>query len=119
MARKNKNKSDKQDKGALIAAIAAGGIGLLVGLFALRGRKADSESGGAGALDRALGMPSTAAGDGGSTAADLGLDQPHHGPEDRAPDDFRPDPTAPVAASKRDAFAPATLPNPNATAPAM
>ncbi|MDP5280214.1 hypothetical protein Q9Q95_14895 [Sphingomonas sp. DG1-23] len=31
----------------------------------------------------------------------------HPGPEDRAPVDFRPDPTAPIPSSERDAFRPA------------
>lgn len=35
------------------------------------------------------------------------LGDSHPGPNDRAPIDFRPDPTAPVAASERDAFRPA------------
>jgi hypothetical protein len=111
-----KNKKSKQDNSTLIAGIAAGGIGLLLGLFVLGKRTRD---GTLGAIDRALGMPSTAAGDGGSTAADLSLDQPHHGPGDRAPSDFRPDMSAGIDERKRDAFAPATLPNPNSTEPAM
>lgn len=118
MAKKNK-KAKQQDNSTLYASIAAGGLGLLIGLFALSRRDRSGDSGAAGAIDRALGTPSTAAGDGGSTAADLGLDQPHHGAGDRAAEDFRPDPTAAVPDSKRDAFAPATLPNPNASQPAM
>ena len=118
MAKKDK-KSKQQDNSTLIAGIAAGGIGLLIGLFVLGKRTRDGASGVVGAIDRALGMPSTAAGDGGSTAADLSVDQPHHGPGDRAPTDFRPDMSAGVDERKRDAFAPATLPNPNASEPAM
>ena len=34
------------------------------------------------------------------------------GPGDRANMDFRPDPTAPVPEDRRDAMAPATIPNP-------
>lgn len=117
MAKKQKDKKQQAgDNSTLIATIAAGGIGLLIGLFVLGKRTRD---GTLGAIDRALGMPSTAAGDGGSTAADLSLDQPHHGPGDRAPTDFRPDMGAAVDERKRDAFAPATLPNPNASEPAM
>jgi hypothetical protein len=115
MAKKN-SKSKQHDNSTLIAGIAAGGIGLLLGLFVLGKR---TRKGTLGAIDRALGMPSTAAGDEGSTAADLALDQPHHGPGDRAPTDFRPDMSAGVDERKRDAFAPATLPNPNSTEPAM
>lgn len=114
-----KSKKSKQDNSTLIAGIAAGGIGLLLGLFVLGKRTRDGTSGVVGAIDRALGMPSTAAGDGGSTAADLALDEPHHGPGDRAPTDFRPDMSAGIDERKRDAFAPATLPNPNSIEPAM
>ncbi|HEV2567284.1 hypothetical protein [Sphingomonas sp.] len=120
MAKRNKkSKQQASDNSGLIAGIAAGGIGLLLGLFVLGRKGRDGASGSLGAIDRALGTPSTAAGDGGSTAADLSLDQPHHGPGDRAPTDFRPDPTAAVDPRKRDAFAPATMPNPNASQPAM
>jgi hypothetical protein len=122
MAKKKSKKQQSGDNGALVATLVAGGLGLLVGLFAL-GRRARGGAGtGVGAIDRALGMPSGAAADGGSTAADLGLDQPHHGPGDRAPVDYRPDPTAGIDERKRDAFAPATLPNPanpNTAEPAM
>ena len=48
---------------------------------------------------------------GGHAAPDLALDQPHPGPEHRAPDAFRPDPRAPVPDAERDAFAPATIPS--------
>lgn len=119
MAKKqNKSKQRGGIDGNTIAMLVAGGAGLLIGLFALGRRGRDGASGIAGAIDRALGLPSGAAGDGGSSAADLDLDQPH-GPGDRASMDFRPDATAPVPASRRDAFAPATLPNPNKAAPAM
>jgi hypothetical protein len=98
MAKKNK-KSKKQDSnGALIAGLMAGGAGLLVGLVMLARRGQLGDSGPLGAIDRALGVPSGAAG---------------------APTDFRPDPTAGVDPRKRDAFAPATVPNPNASEPAM
>ena len=119
---KNNKKQASGDNGALIATLVAGGLGLLVGLFALGRRAGNGAAGPIGAIDRALGVPSGAAADGGSTAADLSLDQPHHGPGDRAPSDFRPDPTAAVDKRKRDAFAPATLPNPanpNTAEPAM
>lgn len=111
MAKKS-NKSKKQDSNAtLIAALAIGGITAVAGLFAFSRRARDGASGLAGAIDRALGLPSGAAEDGGSSAADLGLDKPH-GPGDRANPDFRPNPTAAVPENRRDAFAPATMPNP-------
>ena len=121
MAKKTRKSSKDGSSATLLASVAAGGIGLILGLFVL-GRKRDGDAGRAGAADRALGLPSTAAGDGGSTTPDLGRDQPDPGPRDRAPEDFRPDPTAPISADKRDAFAPATMPNPanpNAAQPAM
>ncbi|MES2443696.1 MAG: hypothetical protein V4574_12765 [Pseudomonadota bacterium] len=43
-------------------------------------------------------------------APDLALDQDRPGPDDRAPEAFRPDPTAAVPASEREALRPATLP---------
>ena len=45
-------------------------------------------------------------------APDLALDQPHPGPDQRAPEAFRPDPTAPVPASEREGLRPATGPAP-------
>lgn len=122
MAKKKAKKQQGGDNGALIATLVAGGLGLLIGLFALGRRAGNGAAGPLGAIDRALGVPSGAAADGGSTAADLALDQPHHGPADRAPVDYRPDPTAAVDPRKRDAFAPATVPNPanpNNAEPAM
>ncbi len=46
-------------------------------------------------------------------APDLALDQPHPGPQDRAPEAFRPDPTAPVPANEREGLRPATGPAPS------
>ena len=120
MAKKNrKPKKSDGDNTALIATLAAGGIGLLIGLFALGRKVNDGASGVAGAVDRALGLPSGAAADGGSSAADLALNEGHHGPSDRAGEDFRPDMSAEIPADRREAFAPATLPNPNKAQPAM
>lgn len=119
MARKKKKSSKRGDQSTLIAALAIGGITAVAGVFALSRRAREGASGRWGAIDRALGLPSGAAGDGGSSAADLGLDQPHHGPGDRANPDFRPDPTAPVPESRRGAMAPATIPNPNSAQAAM
>jgi hypothetical protein len=48
----------------------------------------------------------------GHKAPDLDEDKPHPGPDHRAPEAFRPDPTAAVPASERDALAPATGPAP-------
>jgi hypothetical protein len=48
----------------------------------------------------------------GHKAPDLDEDKPHPGPDHRAPEAFRPDPTAPVPAFERDALAPATEPAP-------
>ncbi|MFD1788381.1 hypothetical protein ACFSC3_12440 [Sphingomonas floccifaciens] len=49
-------------------------------------------------------------------APDLALDKPHPGPTDRAPDAFRPDPTAPVPDSEREGLRPATGPAPTLVA---
>jgi hypothetical protein len=47
-----------------------------------------------------------ARGSAGHVPTDL-MGDSHPGPEDRAPVDFRPDPTAPIPADERDAFRPA------------
>lgn len=126
MAKKKQKKSDKSDSAvrgvdartlALGGAAIAGGIGLIALGLTLRSRgsfdalfpSADDVDGddSPGTIDRALGMPSEGAGELGGA------------PVERAPEAFRPDPTAPVSDDKRDAFAPATLPNPNQTTPAM
>lgn len=49
-------------------------------------------------------------------APDLALDAPRPGPDDRAPEAFRPDPTAPVPESEREALRPATGPAPTLVA---
>ena len=49
-------------------------------------------------------------------APDLALDKPRPGPTDRAPEAFRPDPTAPVPESEREALRPATGPAPTLVA---
>lgn len=101
MAKKGKKAKRSQPGVRVIAVAFTIGAGVAAGLFALARR---SRSG---------------AGTGGSSAADLSLDQPHHGPGDRANMDFRPDPTAPVPADRRDAMAPATLPNPMTAEPSV
>lgn len=124
---------------AIGGAAIAGGIGLIALGLSLRARgsfdamfpAADDIDGddSPGTIDRALGMPSEGAGElGGASAAGTltsgaaPANDAAGGPiaaEERAPDEFRPDPTAPVSEDKRDAFAPATLPNPNQPTPAM
>ena len=46
----------------------------------------------------------------GHKAPDLAPDGPRPGPDERAPDEFRPDPTAAVPASEREALRPVTIP---------
>ena len=71
----------------ITAGIAALGIGAaFLGLFVRRSRANPAEH----------------------AAPDLALDKPHPGPHDRAPDAFRPDPTAPVPDAMRDSLRPAT-----------
>ncbi len=53
----------------------------------------------------------------GHAAPDLALDKPHPGATDRAPDAFRPDPTAAVPASEREALRPASGPVPTMVEP--
>ena len=45
-------------------------------------------------------------------APDLAMDKPHPGPDDRAPEAFRPDPTAVPSAGERESLRPATGPAP-------
>ena len=92
MAKKNSKTKRSAPAAGTIAAVIAGGVAVAAGLLALARR------------DRSTG-------EGGSSAADLALGKPH-GPGDRANPDFRPDPTAPVPKNRRDAMAPATMPNP-------
>ncbi|MBA2919923.1 hypothetical protein GON01_07640 [Sphingomonas sp. MAH-20] len=92
MAKKNKRAKQGSSSTGTIAALIAGGVAVAAGLVALARRSRGSREGGSSAADLALGKP--------------------HGPGDRANPDFRPDPTAPVPADRRDAMAPATLPNP-------
>jgi len=58
----------------------------------------------------------TAPGNAEHAAPDLALDKPRPGADDRAPDAFRPDPTAPVPASEREGLRPATAPAPTLVA---
>jgi hypothetical protein len=100
MAKKSKKAKGASSNGRTIATVIAGSVALAAGLFAIARR------------NRA------GAGEAGSSAADLALGQPH-GPGDRANMDFRPDPTAPVPKRRRDAMAPATLPNPMNAGPVV
>ena len=99
MAKKGKKAKRHSSGGRTIAAVIAGGAALAAGLFLARRSRSE-------------------AGEGGSSAADLALGKPH-GPGDRANMDFRPDPTAPVPEDRRDAMAPATLPNPMNAGPVV
>jgi hypothetical protein len=91
MAKKNSRTKRGGTGTRTVAALVAGGVALAAGLVVLarRGRRREA----------------------GSSAADLALGKPH-GPGDRANPDFRPDPTAPVPKNRREAMAPATMPNP-------
>lgn len=53
----------------------------------------------------------------GHAAPDLALDKDRPGPTNRAPEAFRPDPTAPVSAADREALRPATGPVPTMVEP--
>ncbi|KQT31985.1 hypothetical protein ASG29_08975 [Sphingomonas sp. Leaf412] len=106
-ARRPATRRPRADKtaGRTIVIAAAGAVGALAaGVFgALK----------LGWLDRALGRP-----DGAEHAApDLALDAPTPG-TDRAPLAFRPDPTAAVPDSEREALRPATGPAPTLAATA-
>ena len=53
----------------------------------------------------------------GHAAPDLALNKERPGLSDRAPEAFRPDPTAPVSAAEREALRPATGPVPSMVEP--
>lgn len=72
--------------------------------------------GGGAYLARRLVKRGAFAGNAEHSAPDLALDKPHPGPKDRAPDAFRPDPTAPVPANEREGLRPATGPGPTMVA---
>lgn len=72
--------------------------------------------GGGAYLARRLAQRGALAGNAEHAAPDLALDQPRPGTGERAPDAFRPDPTAPVPANERDGLRPATGPGPTITA---
>jgi hypothetical protein len=86
MASKKSSKPNRTVTAVSIGAAVVAIGGAIVAIFARRG--------GAGSAEH--------------PAPDLALDQPHPGPEHRAPVDFRPDPTAPVPPGERDALRPAT-----------
>lgn len=105
MAKPQKTAAERRRRNGRYAMIGAGAAvvasaAALVGIFAnRRGWMVEDESFGK-------------LGDAEHPAPDLALDQPHPGPDARAPEAFRPDPTAPVPDSERDALRPATGPAP-------
>lgn len=99
MAKHKKQKPKSRQAGvSTLRTVALGAAGIAVGLFGvlLARRKAPGE---------------------GHAAPDLALDKPRAGPDDRAPEAFRPDPTAPVTAADREALRPATGPAPSMVEP--
>ncbi|WP_431469711.1 hypothetical protein [Sphingosinithalassobacter sp. LHW66-3] len=91
MAKKQKNTAPQDQPRRGFRRFALGS--LAIGAVALAGRYAR----------RRRGAPA-----GGHKAPDLAAGKPHPGPDHRAPEAFRPDPTAPVPESERDALRPAT-----------
>lgn len=89
-----------------VAAIGATAMGLLLRGVNWSGLAASSNT--TGGTDRRDGT--TAAGE--HTAPDLALDRPHPGSDHRAPEAFRPDPTAVPTADELDSLRPATGPAP-------
>ena len=99
MAKHKKQKPKPRRAGvSTLRTVALGAAGIAVGLFGilLARRKTPSE---------------------GHAAPDLALDKPHPTASDRAPEAFRPDPTAPVSAADREALRPATGPVPSMVEP--
>lgn len=96
MAKKKQKKSKNGSDGPGIATISLGAAAIAAGAAAI------------GYAAMRLRGPGNAE----HEAPDLVLDQPHPGAGDRAPEAFRPDPTAPVPASEREGLRPATGPAP-------
>lgn len=91
-------KTEQTGRGATIG-LAAGALAVLGGLAAAFRF---------GAFDRALAKVSSTGAE--HAVPDLALDKPHNDGSARAPEAFRPDPTASISAAERDAFRPATVP---------
>lgn len=115
-------KALKQNRTSL--GVIALGLGAIAGTLLFRNRRTDTDSAGsivdqqsamtAGSMTAAATLANPASNDaavadvgGGHVPTDL-MRAEHPGPEDRAIDAFRPDPTAPIPPEERDAFRPAT-----------
>ncbi len=98
MAKHKKHKPKSRTAGvSTLRTVALAATGVAVGLFGiLLARRKPSE---------------------GHAAPDLALDKARPGPTDRAPEAFRPDPTAPVTAADRESLRPATGPVPSIVEP--
>lgn len=98
MANNKKHEQKSRTAGvSTLRTVALAATGVAVGLFGvLLGRRKPSE---------------------GHAAPDLALDKPRPEAGDRAPQAFRPDPTAPVSAADREALRPATGPVPTMVEP--
>lgn len=100
-------KPDTASRGKTIGAVSTGAaiLGLAAGIFGLAklARRGDAAGGLGARLRDATGLGTGSAE---HVPTDL-MGDTHPGPDQRATPDFRPDPTAPVPASERDAFRPA------------
>ncbi len=98
MAKHKKHKPKPRTAGvSTLRTVALAATGVAVGLFGiLLARRKPSE---------------------GHAAPDLALGKARPGPTDRAPEAFRPDPTAPVTAADRESLRPATGPVPSMVEP--
>jgi hypothetical protein len=94
----NRPKTERTRSSATIG-LAAGAIAVLGGLAAAFRF---------GAFDRTIAKATRTANE--HAVPDLAPDKPHNDGSARAPEVFRPDPTAPISAAERDAFRPATVP---------
>ncbi|NJC34651.1 hypothetical protein GGR88_002165 [Sphingomonas jejuensis] len=91
--------ADTAKKPGVIAALVAGAGAAIAAGAVLYSRSRPAKGGDA----------STRPGQEGHAVPDLASDKPHNGPADRAPDAFRPDPTAGIPDGDRSAFAPALV----------
>ncbi|WP_242147536.1 hypothetical protein [Sphingomonas sp. BAUL-RG-20F-R05-02] len=98
-ARKTNAPKPERTRSSATIGLAAGAVAVLGGLAAAFRF---------GTFDRLIAKASRTANE--HAAPDLAPTKPHNDGSARAPEAFRPDPTAPVSAAERDAFRPATVP---------
>jgi hypothetical protein len=97
--RKPASPKTERQRSSVSIGLAAGAVAVLGGLAAAFRF---------GVFDRTIAKATRTANE--HAVPDLAPDKPHNDGSERAPEAFRPDPTASISAAERDAFRPATVP---------